>query len=75
MNEQETKFDFDTELQFNILQLCVQDYSWACSVGLEIIESHFLMMKCMVKFFGWIKYLMNKFNSTISMSVLKRLCN
>ena len=55
MNEQETKFDFDDELQFNILQLCVQDYSWTCSVGLEIIESKFFDNEMYGKIFGWIK--------------------
>ena len=71
MNEQETKFDFDDELKFNILQLCVQDYSWACSVGLEIIESRFFDNEMYGKIFGWIKYLMGKYNTSITMSVLK----
>jgi len=71
MNEQETKFDFDEELQFKILQLCVQDYSWAVSVGLEIIESRFFDNEVYGKIFEWVKYLMNKYNTTVSMSVLK----
>lgn len=71
MNDDNTKFDFDEELQFRILQLCTQDYQWATSVGLEIIESRFFDNEMYGKIFDWLKYLMNKYNTSISMSVLK----
>ncbi len=71
MNDDNTKFDFDEDLQFKILQICVQDYQWATSVGLEIIESKFFDNEMYGKIFDWVKYLMQKYNTEIKMPVLK----
>ena len=65
MNDDTAKFDFDEELQFKILQLCVQDYQWATSVGLEIIEARFFDNEMYGKIFDWVKYLMQKYNTDI----------
>ena len=71
MNDDTAKFDFDEELQFKILQLCVQDYQWATSVGLEIIEARFFDNEMYGKIFDWVKYLMQKYNTDIKMPILK----
>jgi len=71
MNDDNTKFDFDEELQFKILQLCVQDYQWTTSVGLEIIDAKFFDNEMYGKIFNWIKYLTQKYNTDIKMPILK----
>lgn len=71
MNDDSVKFDFDDELQFKILQLCVQDYQWSTSVGMEIIEARFFDNEMYGKIFDWIKYLTQKYNTDIKMPILK----
>ena len=71
MNDDNTKFDFDEDLQFKILQICVQDYQWATSVGLEIIEDKFFDNRMYGKIFNWIKYLIQKYNREVLMPTLK----
>lgn len=58
---EDAKFDFDDALQFKILQLLIQDYSWARSVGLEIIEEKYFDNEVYGKIFVWIKYLIDKY--------------
>lgn len=58
---EDAKFDFDDALQFKILQLLIQDYSWARSVGLEIIEEKYFDNEIYGKIFVWIKYLIDKY--------------
>ena len=71
MNDDTTKFDFDEDLQFRILQLCIQDYQWASSVGIEIIESKFFDNPMYGNIFDWIKHLIQKYNQDVPMITLK----
>lgn len=71
MNDDTTKFDFDEELQFKILQLCTQDWQWANSVGMEIIDAKYFDNEMYGKIFNWLKYLMQKYNTDVKMPILK----
>ena len=67
----EIKFDFNEDIQFKILQLVLQDYDWARSVGLEIIEARFFNNIMFGKIFDWAKYIMEKYNVPAPKTTLK----